>query len=71
MSFQQESMQQDELQLAYLHQLDLDTSLSFSCFSLFRCSKSTLESFNQLDLADQLELPEDRLNHCQLPASGR
>ena len=54
MSFPQESMQQDELQLAYLHQLDLDASLSFSCFSLFGCSKGTLESFNQLDLAISL-----------------
>ena len=58
MSFQKESMQQDELQLAYLHQLDQDTSLSFSCFSLFRCSKSTLESFNQLDLEISLSFPQ-------------
>ena len=53
-SFQQESLQQDELQTAYLHQLDRDTSLSFHCFSLPRCSKITLESFNQLDPVQSL-----------------
>ena len=53
-SFQQESLQQDELQTAYLHQLDQDTSLSFHCFSLPRCSKITLESFNQLDPVQSL-----------------
>ena len=54
LSFQQESQKQDELQTACLHQLDRDTSLSFQCFSLPRCSKSTLESFNQLDLVQSL-----------------
>ena len=53
-SFQQESLQQDELQTAYLHQLDRDTSLSFHCFSLPRCSKINLESFNQLDPVQSL-----------------
>ena len=48
-SFQQESLQQDELQTAYLNQLDRDTSLSYHCFNLPRCSKITLQSFNQLD----------------------
>ena len=54
LSFQQESQKQDELQTACLHQLDRDTSLSFQCFSLPRCSKNTLESFNQLDLVQSL-----------------
>ena len=53
-SFQQESQKQDELQKACLHQLDRDTSLSLQCFSLPRCSKNTLESFNQLDRVQSL-----------------
>ena len=39
---------------AYLHQLDQDTSLSFNCFSFFRGSRGTLESFNQLDPVQSL-----------------
>ena len=79
-SFEQQSLQQDELQLACLlsptrasqlisfeqkklsldsfEQLDLGTSLSFSWFSLLRCSRSTSDSFNQLDLAISLSLPK-------------
>ena len=57
-SFQQESQKQDELQdelqIAYQQQLDRDTSLSLQCFSLPRCSKNTLESFNQLDRVQSL-----------------
>ena len=53
-SFPQESLQRDELQTAYLHQLDRDTSLSFHCFSLPRCSKINLENFNQLDPVQSL-----------------
>ena len=53
-SFQQESIQQDELQTAYLNQLDQDTSLSFTYSSLFRGSRGTLESFNQLDPVQSL-----------------
>ena len=53
-SFQQESQKQDELQKACLHQLDRDISLSLQCFSLPRCSKNTLESFNQLDRVQSL-----------------
>ena len=53
-SFQQESQKQDELQKACLHQLDRDTSLSLQCFSLPRCSKNNLESFNQLDRVQSL-----------------
>ena len=57
-SFQQENQKQDELQdelqIAYQQQLDRDTSLSLQCFSLPRCSKNNLESFNQLDRVQSL-----------------
>ena len=55
-SFQTQSLQTKELEVAY--QLDLCTSLGFTCFSLSRCSRSTLESFNQLDPTTSLSLPQ-------------
>ena len=55
-SFQPQSLQITQLEAAY--QLDQCTSLSFTCCSIPRCSRSTLESFNQLDLEHSLGFTE-------------
>ena len=59
-SFQTQSLQAKELEAALgsFNQLDLEHSLGFTCFSLSQCSRSTLESFNQLDPTNSLSLPK-------------
>ena len=59
-SFQTQSFQEKELEAALgsFNQLDLEHSLGFTCFSLSQCSRSTLESFNQLDPTTSLSLPK-------------